>query len=1037
MRALRLMVEAFGPYKDKQTIDFSLLGNEAIYLITGPTGAGKTSIFDAICFALYGKASGSDRDYDTLRSDFAAANQTTEVAFTFELRQQTYQVIRRPKQLKAKERGDGLREYPATAELYKIEANERKLLHSKVNEVNETITALLALDYEQFCKMIMIPQGEFRKLIAENSRERELILQKIFHTYFYRNLTEQLKNKAKALKDQLYDLDMRIKTKLEQVNWSTDQQDQQTSWTFKDYFQALSNKLKDNNDWIVKQKKQLMAEQEKTAQLQEEYRQAQVLIDKFNEYDQLINQQQQLASQKIVIEQKQAKLKAAELANRLQPYEQQLREREKEWLSQKNELAVHEKELVGLKDRLAKLEQNFIKLKDDYPSKLDQQQALTKLNEQTQIWHQVIELDTVLAKLKSESLEKDLVIKQVELKLSEKEQQLKKIDEQLGQLFVLSEQIYQLKIDCQQAKDRLVVITELAESYQELQTLLQVYQKAEGDYNELKQKLATTNQQLKQWETDQQHHFAASLAKELMEDQPCPVCGSREHPYPADMIDSTLDPIEKDRLLNRIEQIEQKLKLQQDRLVEAKANHQAKQTQTERLSHRLNLTFNQLTDQLIKQQLDQAQASHQVKQEQLKQLTMQLTDLKQLELEKEKHKQALDELVVKKDEQYQSYQELNQKVLRLDGQKASLLPQLPKTSLTFEQWQIHLQVKQTNLANWFDDYKAQEEKILAIREQTSQLESRYLASLNFLEQLNERYDRAQQQFTRELAHSRFDDIDQYQKAKLSVERIQQLVEELDQFEQKKQEVGSRLNQLAEYLEQKQKPALDHIQQRLTEQQQQVDKLMRELNHAEHKLEHDQMIAEQVKELYRQYQSLDADFRDVSALADLAKGDNHLRLSFERYVLAAFLDEILLQANFRLDQLSDHRYQLLRSERLAKSGAQSGLDLEVLDQHTGKTRSVKTLSGGESFKASLSLALGMADVVQSHSGGVQLDTLFIDEGFGTLDDLSLEQAIDTLKGLQQNNRILGIISHVPQLKEEIHVKLQITSSPNGSTAKFNL
>lgn len=177
------------------------------------------------------------------------------------------------------------------------------------------------------------------------------------------------------------------------------------------------------------------------------------------------------------------------------------------------------------------------------------------------------------------------------------------------------------------------------------------------------------------------------------------------------------------------------------------------------------------------------------------------------------------------------------------------------------------------------------------------------------------------------------------------------------------------------------------------------------------------------------------YYDIAELAQLAKGDNHLRLSLERYVLASYLDEILVQANVRLDQMTDHRYQLIRSDAVAKRGAQSGLDLEIIDHHTGKQRSVRTLSGGEGFKTSLSLALGMADVVQAHAGGVQLDTLFIDEGFGTLDEISLEQAISCLRSLQDGNRLLGIISHVPQLKEEIPAKLQIRAGVRGSTLEF--
>ncbi|WP_010094528.1 AAA family ATPase [Ornithinibacillus scapharcae] len=207
MRAIRLSMRAFGPYLEKQMIDFEMLGDESIFLITGPTGAGKTTIFDAICYALYGRASGSDRDQDSLRSHFAAIDEPTEVEFRFALNNHVYEIIRNPKQQKKKERGEGFTEEPAKAILYEIVNGEKQLLSSRIKDVNESIEEKLGFDYEQFRKMVLIPQGEFRKLISENSKEREAILQKIFRTYFYEKMTEELKAQAKDLESQVKKLE--------------------------------------------------------------------------------------------------------------------------------------------------------------------------------------------------------------------------------------------------------------------------------------------------------------------------------------------------------------------------------------------------------------------------------------------------------------------------------------------------------------------------------------------------------------------------------------------------------------------------------------------------------------------------------------------------------------------------------------------------------------------------------------------------------------------------------------------------------------
>ncbi len=313
-----------------------------------------------------------------------------------------------------------------------------------------------------------------------------------------------------------------------------------------------------------------------------------------------------------------------------------------------------------------------------------------------------------------------------------------------------------------------------------------------------------------------------------------------------------------------------------------------------------------------------------------------------------------------------------------------------------------------------------------------------MQSVEFQKQLEASYDKQKEIFLAKLEKYGFPDIASYQNARLNEENMRKLEAEVIQFKEYYQFTNQRMEELEELLRGKTAPDLTLLREELNKLEVEKHTVMQRKQAIE--LEYQQLlkVKDKLIGLQSEYQKIANQYYDIGELADLARGgENSKKLSFERYVLATFLDEILLQANVRLDRMTDHRFQLLRSEELAKRGAQSGLDLEVLDHFTGRKRSVRTLSGGEGFKAALSLALGMADIIQSHAGGVQLDTLFIDEGFGTLDEVSLEQAIECLKDLQQDHRVIGVISHVSQLKEEIKAKLTIDSSNEGSIASFHI
>ncbi|WP_440895685.1 AAA family ATPase [Amphibacillus sp. Q70] len=1034
MRVLTLTLSAFGPYKEKQVIDFSQLGDESIFLITGPTGAGKTTIFDAICYALYGKASGSDRDHDTLRSDFAATNQSTEVSLQFELHQSIYLIKRKPKQTRPKSRGEGVIEEPATASLYQIIDQQEKLLHSKVKEVNETVEALLGLDYGQFLKMIMIPQGEFRKLISENSHEREKILQKIFRTHIYQNITHQLQQQTKELLDLLKQLEQKRFDQFSQVEWSQDEETRE-NWTIEQHSDALTLLMKQMEQEYQAQNEQYLKKKEAYTLAQAQYRKSEQLVSDFNNLEQLKEKKQQLVEQEEQIDQLKINFEQAKKAAQLEAYEEQLKTREQEALEGESKLQVLTNELKHERELLKQKEKLFIELKQDYQLKQTELHTLNQLQKQGESWAKAIEIKQLIDQKQIEQKQLNEKLTAQREKSEQVKNQLKDIDQALEKQLLLTERAVTLKQQVTASEERLDKIERLKTAFNELTALEENYEKTDRSYQQINQQLIEEKNRLKAYENEQQQHLASLLAQGLVAGDPCPVCGSKEHP---ELINKREDPAkkqDKDKYLEAIAGLEQSQRERQEQFIEIKAKRQTQQQLVTELALFFELSADQLNLQLIEDNIIASQEDRDKDKENLRLLNKELTALND---KRQLKKTLYDRLQQFEHEQERLVNELkqhDQELSTLMGERNSYLKDCPETELSIEQWQEKQQTEQSKLDQWFTTFSDQETEFDKLTEKVNTLAATHHAQEQFTMQLKKSFDQAKHAFEQQLNHIGFTNQHTYLLAKRSAEERQHMEQQLNNYQDQFNRVDSQIQQLEEILKDKEKPNLQLLQKDLEQVQEDYEHVIRLIEQLKEKQAKHQQIQETVTQLNQEFNQADRDFRDISALANMASGDNHLKLSFERYVLSAFLDEILLQANLRLDKISDHRYVLLRSDQLAKHGAKSGLDLEVYDQHTGKVRSVKTLSGGEGFQASLCLALGMADVVRAHAGGVQLDTLFIDEGFGTLDDVSLEQAIETLKGLQQSSRVLGIISHVNQLKEEIHAKLEITATPQGSTAQF--
>lgn len=1033
MRALELEMSAFGPYRRKQHIDFTKLGKEPIFLITGPTGAGKTTIFDAICFSLYGRASGTERDQDVMRSHFAHFSEMTSVRFLFSLHNKTYCITRSPKQKKPKRRGEGYTEEPAAAHLYLLNTDkEWELLVSKIKEVNETIEELIGLDYEQFKKMIMIPQGEFRKLISENSKEREEVLQKIFRTYFYKNITEKFKEKAKSLEEEVAQLRWKKEQELEKL--PADFIDQEAEKQIPIQLEQQIFLLKEEQNNI---NKQLTAITQKKAEVSDLYYHQKKIADYFDEYADQLEYRKELAKKLPVIEEKKSQLYWAKSADKIHPLEEQMKTREQEWKVQQQEAEL-------LTECYKREKENFATIKEEYEKEQKKEDKRESLKIQLQEQKKMLEEIRNYQKLMQQLHQLQNNLKATEQEEKQWDQQIAQLEEQKEKIYVLKDELYHIRQTLQridheslQRAERINNARELKAEYQELLILRKDYQQYIKVVNKLERKLEEQSMACKKMEQERKEHIASYLAEQLKEGDTCPVCGSTHHPYLAvspaktateEMLEQALE--QQSILQNEANE----MKLETTRIQE---QGEAKKRIVQHLLHAAGIDKAQLTvaglemwiTQLIQKQEEiEKEKNNLIKKE--KTIQTQLRKIQSATQQIDLLKKEQEKLKNKKQQELQNFMELKATVSHLKEK----LPMEVTSLEAFEEKLVKLDNEIKNMELKWQEIQKEYEKIAKLK---NNLETKAAEAERFALQFQKKYLDAQTNFREALKKHEFSSVEAYHNSLLLPEEQQQIESMISQLEEQQNLVEDRLRTLSGYIKHLKKPDLTETETELDILAAKWEKQTKHLQTVALQINQLEQILINITELDKKITKLDDEYFHVGELASLARGDNPAKLSFERFVLATFLDEILLQANIRLDQMSGHRYQLHRSQEIAKRGAQSGLDLEVMDHHTGRKRSVKTLSGGEGFKASLSLALGMADIIQAHAGGIQLDTLFIDEGFGTLDEISLEQAISCLKGLQHDNRIIGVISHVNQLKEEIKAKLVVGTSPSGSSVNIEV
>lgn len=1014
MRPLLLELSAFGPFADRQQVDFEALGDHPLFLINGPTGSGKTTLLDAICFALYGSTTGDEREASQMRCDAADVHTLTEVVFSFELAGKRYRIRRLPEQQRPKARGEGSTTQAARAELWTLpaEGGEQLLVPAKVTEATRRIEQLTGLDVAQFRQVMVLPQGKFRELLLAESKAREAIFSRLFQTGIYRQLEERLKAQAAGIRREvetarhvqdgiLQGIGLEARAELEQA------------------LQTLAPEL-------AMAEAQRKTTREQFNQAQQAVQRARQLQEAFTVLSRLQAEQEKLQARQEEIGQWQQRLQRAEQAGRLQPLFARWSAAREAYRSaeQKHQQALLEEHQAGqqLADARTALEhgealgktldhgKQQLATLQGYQERAARLGQAVVLLRQTQAEQQKTENEQ---RVREEALQQILRQReQLEAEHRKQQMQLEQVNDAPLQFSQASDQVRDRAL-----LDDLIMVEERQR---------QTQRRAEQAGRKLAQRKRDEDKRCRRLELAWHRGQAALLARELETDQPCPVCGSREHPAPAESADDLPGEVELEQARQALQTLQMQLERARDEFNEQKVELAGLASRIDQLKKQLGDAREASLQQLEQQQqvLQQAVTTRQALRDRLQETGRQGNRLKQDEADA---RTSLEAANARLSEQ-QSLVAAAVSALKTAEQE---LPSAFREAGLLEQAIHQAGTEVKRLERQINDARSR-------HQQASSASASAVATRRSATESMEAVGRDLQTLEREwqaaLMASPFADQQAFEQALLMENeqiRLQALVSD---YEQARQQNAGALRQQEANLQGRAMPDLSALEQALEaldetrEQAEQtwlkLDKRVAQLQGAEAQLVRSEQVCE---ELERQYAL-------VGTLSEVANGQTGDKISLQRFVLSVLLDDVLVEASRRLYLMSKHRYRLLRRSDRAKGNRASGLELEVEDAYTGKCRPVATLSGGESFLAALSLALGLSDVVQAYSGGIRLDTLFIDEGFGSLDPESLDLAIRALIDLQSSGRMIGVISHVTELKEQMGLRLDIISTREGSEVR---
>ena len=1024
MKPISLTIEAFGPYRDSVTLDFSALQDHSMFLISGPTGAGKTSILDAMVYALYGEPSGEVRKIDAIRSDFAEPERMTRVDFSFAIGEARYRVERLPKQLVAKKRGTGMREQNASATVYEMKDGEWKVIATSAAAIRDTVQRIIGFRKDQFLQVVLLPQGEFRKLLVASTSEREELLHTLFRTELYRKLQEALKA---AYDDAKAGIEANL-TKQAALIQSIPHDEDTIVLTAQHVRELLANR-EPYRDGLVVKRDEAVAEVEQFNALRKEWA--------------VYNQAQQSLTE------------AASKLNLVKTREGErssLREKV-QFLTSLTPTYELYKKFSDKQSALKTLETALSDAKKGVEIAFQQESKCTEAHEVLASQAETIQANrTTLAQLQQQSekfdelalLNKELITLKRNLETQDREKNDAELQIQHKLVADLEVALVEARKLFQANSKDLEDIPRIQEQLSQLQRyseLLGQKQKIQHDIDGKDRSLVAIDESVKSSKVQLErleHLMAEGRAFELVhlvvDNEPCPVCGSTEHPqlaYKPELY-PTKEEIEAARTV-RDEAIQKQASETGQKETLVIRLHELDEEVKEQVSKLTSLidgfsedTFDSIQHDLLSQ---------------MEQLTALRSDTEQLsktiatnEDKLSGAKETLAKLEMAHKELLESLHNLEIQLSSVQAKIDALSKILPTTDL--DVWRKQIESLETEINAYDEQVEVCERNLEAARKQLNAQRGRLETLSAQVQEETNNLDVIYKEYIKSLQSISLGEVDFVETLGdyNALDTFRTELHALDEDFNKAQAVYDAALKVAKSIVEPSATVSDEVYDAAVERR---DALVGNLAAWEKETKHIETTLASLEELDVAMGESREEVEFLSRLNDLANGGEQgfKNVTFERYVLGAILDEVVYAANLRLQKMSRSRYSLERSDYTGGGRGKQGLDLAVMDAFTGQSRPANTLSGGETFLASMALALGLADVIQSYAGGIHMDTMFIDEGFGTLDPDTLELAMETLVQLQSSGRLIGMISHVPELKTRIPAHLEVTRGDDGSTAKF--
>lgn len=1049
MKPQKLRLKNFGPFID-ETIDFSLLTEAPLFLISGKTGAGKTTIFDGMTYALFGETSGRLRSGKEMRSLFATPAEETSVTFSFEHQKLTYEVTRKPEQVLAKLKGDGNRKQPAKVSLTIFDESGKEMRQlTKRGEVDELIKELLHLDAKQFSQIVLLPQGEFRNFLISSSSEKEVVLRNLFGTQIFQQFNEILKEKAKKQQKTLDYLEQELL--LLQKRFVSLEERDFSELGFEEVMQCWTKEQHVLTEKIQLVQQQLKKEQVAQEKLEKEYYQIQSVQRQRAEKQTLLEKMDNLLEMQDEITEKKQWIRYYEFGQRLiDPVSHN-----KEYKNERQLLLEDESKQQLL---LNELQEELTQWKEKAEERQTLQKAIERLNDDYQ------EKKTLLPRVK-EYTEQCKSLQLIDEELAVVVQQLEDFQQQQGALNIRQQEITQLLATQEELAKQRLAFANLQQQKREWESAQQETQKLDQQKTQSQQQLAQLSSkvtEIQEERTRQQAKIAqlksqwakqqiARLQLLLLPGEPCPVCGSVEHPLEKtnhevpeqqavqqlekELADAEAHAESLNQLLGQNEayvaKLEQQLAKEEKELADSLTKATiCEQTLCESLqdfplveaSSNITVTSEQISDLFSKIEQKLIQEEQMLAKAKTEQVTLQA--------KLEENCQAIEE-------QQEIQTELLAKRQHSSGQMETLRKQLATVEIdTLEEvvqqlaQQIEEQSKQL----------AQEKVVGEKLNQSIELTKAKLSQLTEqLEKLAAKQMKTETKIQNLLAEQTyFDSADAgviFAQQQVEYEEYKTIVAT---YQEEKLITKAKLAQLESVDLSVEVPEDTHLAEQIAQGKQVIEEQQTALYKIQEQQENNQAIVTEFLALYQTSQEQLNELAQLQQLSQTINGENVKKISLERYVLQVYLQEVLQVANNHLQRLTKNRYQFELADSVGSYRGKTGLEINVYDDEAGMTRSAHTLSGGESFIAALSLALALAEVIQAQSGGITVEALFIDEGFGSLDEEALEMAMEALETIESEGRMIGIISHVRELKERVLQQIRIDAKGSGqSTVRYHL